>query len=131
MQKWAPVILRFGMGLVMLWFALQQLGSPTAWVGYLPEWTKNLPISQIDFIYINGWFELTFGALLIAGFYTRIVALLLSLHLLGIVFSVGYSPIGVRDFGLTIALFSIFLSGPSDWSLDKFFEKMAKNNTAI
>lgn len=131
MQKWSGIVLRVGIGAIMIWFASQQLNDPSSWVGYLPDWTKSLPISQITFVYLNGWFELTFGALLIAGFYTRIVALFLSLHLLGIVFSVGYEPTGVRDFGLTVALFSIFLYGPSAWSLDEYFAKKEESNPPI
>ncbi len=123
MQKWSPVVLRIGLGLVMIWFALQQLQGPASWVGFLPTWTGSLPISQITFVYLNGWFELTFGILLIAGFYTRIVASLLGLHMLGIVCSVGYGPTGIRDFGLAVALISIFLHGSSSYSLDKVFEK--------
>jgi len=123
MEKWSQIALRVGLGLVMIWFALQQLRDPLPWVSYLPLWTKNMPITQVTFIYLNGWFELTFGILLIAGFYTRIVALLLSLHMLGIVLTIGYNEIGVRDFGLAAALVSIFLYGPSSFSLDKFFSK--------
>lgn len=131
MQKWSPVVLRVGLGLVMLWFSLQQLTSPDGWVSYLPEWTKMLPISQMTFVLLNGWFEITFGILLIKGFYTRIVSLALGLHMLGIVFSVGYNPTGVRDFGIAIGLISIFLNGPSAWSLDEYFKKKESEKITI
>lgn len=123
MEKFSGIVLRIGMGLVMIWFGSQQLMSPTSWFGFLPEWTASLPISQTTFVLLNGWFEIVAGLLLIAGFYTRIVALLLALHLLGIVFSVGYNPTGVRDFGLTIALFSLTLHGETEWSVDKMMNK--------
>ncbi len=126
----APIILRIGLGLVMIWFALEQLNTPAAWVAYLPLWTQDLPISQITFVYLNGWFELTFGILLLVGFYTRIVSLLLALHMFGIVVTVGYNEIGVRDFGLAVALLSIFLHGPSSWSLDEFLGKRHTDGTA-
>ncbi len=128
MQKYSQIVLRIGLGLVMIWFALQQLHSPLGWTSYLPSWTNSLPISQITFVYLNGWFEITFGILLIAGFYTRIVSCLLAIHMFGIVFSVGYNEIGVRDFGLAIALISIFLHGSSDWSLDRFFDRTSRSN---
>jgi uncharacterized membrane protein YphA (DoxX/SURF4 family) len=127
MKNLSSTILRIGLGIVIIYFSLQQLNNPSSWIGYLPDFTKNLPISQITFVYLNGWFELTFGTLLILGFYTRIVAGLLALHLLGIVFSVGYNPTGMRDFGLTIALFSISLYGESMYSLDRYFS--SKENT--
>ncbi len=123
MKNLSSIILRVGLGIVVVWFGTQQLSDPLSWVSYLPSWTNSLPLSQINFIYLNGWFEVCFGILLVAGFYTRIVAGLLALHLLGIVFSLGYNSIAVRDFGLTIALISIFLHGPSEWSLDEFFAK--------
>ncbi len=123
MQNLSGVVLRVGLGIVVIWFGLQQLTDTISWISYLPSWTNNLPLSQMSFIYLNGWFEVCFGILLIVGFYTRIVAGALSLHLLGIVFSLGYNSIAVRDFGLTIALASISLYGPSKWSLDEFFAK--------
>jgi uncharacterized membrane protein YphA (DoxX/SURF4 family) len=123
MQKTSLVVLRLGIGAVMIWFALQQLNDPAAWVSYLPPWTQSLPVSQIGFVYLNGWFEITFGTLMIVGFYTRIVAFFLAIHLLGIVYTLGYNQTGVRDFGLSIALLAISLYGTSAWSLDEYFEK--------
>ena len=113
-------LLRIGIGLVIIYFGLQQVSDSSGWLAYLPSWAKSLPISEINFIHINGYFELIFGALLVLGFYTRIVAFFLSIHLLVIVYTVGYNEIGVRDFGIFVALVSIFLHGPSIWSLDKF-----------
>src|SRR3989338_933735 len=113
-------LLRIGIGLVIIYFGLQQVSNTSAWLAYLPYWAKSLPISEINFIHINGYFELIFGALLVLGFYTRIVAFFLSIHLLVIVYTVGYNEIGVRDFGIFVALVSIFLHGPSIWSVDRF-----------
>lgn len=123
MQKYSSTILRIGLGLVMLWFGSKQLGNPIQWISFLPDFTKNLPISQIALVSLNGWFEVIFGLLLIVGFYTRLVAGFLTIHLLGIVVSVGYTPIGVRDFGLMIGLFSIFLGGVSPFSVDLFLDE--------
>jgi len=123
MKNWAQIVLRIGLGLVVIYFGSQQLMDPVSWVSYLPSWTASLPFGQTSFIYLNGWFELVFGILLIAGFYTRIVSGLLALHLASIVFTIGYNEIGVRDFGLTVALASIALYGPSAWSLDEFFAR--------
>jgi uncharacterized membrane protein YphA (DoxX/SURF4 family) len=123
MKDLSLFILRIGIGAVMIWFALRQLSNPSAWIFYLPSWTQSLPVSQIGFIYLNAWFELTFGGLMIVGFYTRVVAFFLALHLLGIVYTIGYNETGVRDFGLSIALISISLYGTSNWSADNFFEK--------
>ena len=109
------------MALVVLWFGVQQLLNPALWTGYLPAWTGSLPLSAITFVLLNGWLECTLGLLLIAGFYTRAAAFILSLHLYGIALTLGYGAIGVRDFGLATALLSVFFYGKDAWSLDTFF----------
>ena len=123
MKKIAPVVLRAGMALVILWFGIQQLSSPALWTGYLPAWTASLPLSAVTFVLLNGWVECTLGILLAAGFYTRWVALLLSLHLYSITFTLGYGAIGVRDFGLATALLSLFFHGADSLSMDAYFSK--------
>ncbi|MDD5318322.1 MAG: DoxX family membrane protein [Candidatus Pacebacteria bacterium] len=121
MKSFSHILLRISMSLVFLWFGFQQLASPTDWIGFLPTWTVSLPISQIGFVYLNGWFEVVAGLFLLAGFYTRAAALLLGLHLLGIAYTIGYGAIAVRDVGLALATLSVFLYGRDKWSLDKKF----------
>ena len=123
MRNASLLVLRIGMGAVILWFAQRQLSDPSAWIVYLPTWTQSLPVSQIGFVYLNAWFELTFGIVMMIGFYTRTAALLLALHLLGIAYTIGYNATGVRDVGLSIALLAISLYGASHWSADEFFER--------
>ena len=76
-----------------------------------------------DYTTLSRWFELVFGLTLFVGFYTRLSAFLVALHLLDITFTVGYSAIGVKDFGLSISALAVFLSGSDIWSVDKIFEK--------
>ncbi|MEK6856700.1 MAG: hypothetical protein AABX49_01665, partial [Nanoarchaeota archaeon] len=64
-------------------------------------------------------FEVVFGLLLLIGLFTKIVSLILALHLLVISFSLGYNDIAVRDFILSLATFSIFLNGKDKLCLDK------------
>jgi uncharacterized membrane protein YphA (DoxX/SURF4 family) len=113
MRSGSIVVLRVGIGLVIAWFGLQQVSDPSSWISYLPPLADSLPTSQINLIYINGWFEIVFGVLLVTGFYVRLVAFLLAIHLAGIVYTIGYNEIGVRDFGLLVALVAIFLHGPN------------------
>ncbi|MCX6719238.1 MAG: DoxX family protein [Candidatus Taylorbacteria bacterium] len=122
MRNIAPIILRIGISLVIIWFGAQQLLDASLWVSYLPDWAHALPVSQIGLVHINGWFEVLAGLSLLAGFYTRIAAFLIALHLLEITYTVGYGQIGVRDFGLTIALISVFFYGADKWSLDRLFD---------
>lgn len=123
-KKFAPIIVRIGLSLVFLWFGAQQMMEPNAWTGLIPNWiTSVFGISALAFIYFNALFEIIFGLCLLVGFFTRIVALLLALHLLSIMFTVGYNDVGVRDFGLAMATLSIFLFGADDWSFDKVLRK--------
>ena len=122
MKNASIIILRVGIAAVILWFGFQQLFHGTDWIAYLPSWTTSLPISQLGLVYLNGWFEIVFGFMLLLGYYTRLVSALLALHLLDIIFTVGYGATGVRDFGLFIAMASIFFYGTSPFSVDMFFD---------
>lgn len=124
-------ILRIGMALVFLWFGIDQIIEPNAWIGFIPEWVLGMvPLSATVFIYLNAAFEIVFGAALLFGLFTRFVAFLLFLHIADITLTVGFSAIGVRDFGLSVAMFTIFLNGGDFLSLDKFIKAgPAKNKT--
>ena len=123
MKKYAPTVLRIGMSAIILWFGYQQIAYPSQWTGYLPDWLSNLSfIHATTIVYLNGLFEITFGLLLLFGLYVRISALLLALHLFDITYVVGYTAVGVRDLGLSIALLAVFLYGADVLSLDRFFK---------
>lgn len=111
MKKYAPVVLRIGIAILFLWFGFAQVSSPLDWTTFLPKWVSMIPISSINFVYLNAGFEIIFGFLLLLGLFTRVSALLLGLHLLGIAFSLGYNALGVRDFVLAIATLSVFMRG--------------------
>lgn len=121
-KKFSPLVVRIGLSLVFLWFGSQQLLHTEAWTGLIPKSILSISgMSALSFVYFNGIFEIVFSILLILGLFTRLAALLLALHLLNIIFVVGYSDIAVRDFGLAMAGISIFLSGADAWCLDKIF----------
>ena len=118
-SRYAPSLVRMGLSIVFLWFGLHQLFVPDAFVGWLPPFLLSLPIPPSTFLALNGSFETLFGIFLLLGLFTRLTALLLTFHLIGIlIFSVGYNEIGVRDFGLMMATLSVFLSGPDLLCLD-------------
>ncbi len=132
LSSFAPVLLRIGMSLVFFWFSYAQLTNGQMWTSYVPDYAVSLShMSASTLVFANGIFELVFGALLLLGLFTRIAALLLALHMVEIVYSVGYSPIGVRDFGLCIAAFSIFLYGSDKWCLDSVFKKKAEVGQSV
>ncbi|MFA6536720.1 MAG: DoxX family protein [Candidatus Paceibacterota bacterium] len=123
LEKAGPVILRFGLAIVFLWFGFSQLANPTQWTSFLPSFISIAPISAVKFVLLNGWFEIVGAVLLILGTYTRPVALLLALHLFGITFTIGWNALGIRDFGLSIATLVIFLQGAGGFSVDNFKER--------
>ena len=115
---YAPTVVRIGVSLVMLWFGLNQLFDSSSWIGYLPEFALNLPLEATTVVMFNGIFETIFGLALLLGLFTRFVAFILTLHLLGIISTLGYNEIAVRDFGLMLAMFSVFLHGPDKYCLE-------------
>jgi uncharacterized membrane protein YphA (DoxX/SURF4 family) len=117
-KKFAPILLRVGMSLIFLWFGFNQILDTQTWVGWLPTWAYNSPISPGNLILFNGFTEVILGGLMLVGKFTKVVSFLLGLHLLGITFNIGYNDTGIRDFGLTIATFTVFLQGPDKWCLD-------------
>ena len=119
LKKHAPIVVRVGISLVFLWFGFQQLLHPSDWTAWLPSFASILPFKAVTLIFLNGLFEFIFGLLLIIGIYTRFSSALLGLHLMVIIFSVGYNEIGVRDFGLFMALLSVFLNGMDEWCLER------------
>jgi len=122
-SPYAPAVLRVGISLVFLWFAFQQLTNTDAWTGFVPDLAVSLSgLSAETLVLLNGAFEMVAGLALITGFYTRLAAALLSLHMFHIIFVVGYSAISVRDFGIAIAALSIALAEADRWTIDRLLE---------
>jgi uncharacterized membrane protein YphA (DoxX/SURF4 family) len=113
MKIYAPSVLRLAMVAVILWFSLQQFLHNDQYMAYVPDSVVALShLSATVLVFFNAVFELVFGVLLAFGWQTRIVSLLLALHLFDIMYVVGYGQIGARDFGLAVATFVVFMNGP-------------------
>ncbi len=124
MKKYASLILRIGIGGVVLWFSSQQFLHPMMWTRLLPAWTTTMiPLAPVTIIYVNGVFELVTGVMLVIGLYTRIVALLLALHMYDIAYTLGYGAVAVRDVGLATASLSLFFDEFGEYSVDGYLEK--------
>ena len=117
-SNYSPNILRIGVSLVFLWFGINQVLDPNYFTSYLPDFILNFS-NPVNFVIFNGIFEVIFGILLLLGLFTRLVSIILTLHLLGIIFSLGYNEISVRDFGLMVSSFVVFLNGKDSWCLDR------------
>jgi len=118
-EEYGPIVLRISLSLVFLWFGLTSVFNSDALIGYLPEFTYSLPISLQNIMLLNGIFEIVLGTLLIAGLFTRVVSFVLFLHVLSIMFSLGYNDVAVRDFGIALATLAVFFNGVDNWSLDR------------
>lgn len=115
-------LLRISLALVFLYFGISQLTNQTYWIGFVPTFlTTILPATKI--VFLNGILEVILGTFLLIGLYTRISSLILSLHLAAITLSIGFEPTGIRDFGLTIATLTIFLSNVDQYTLDYKLKK--------
>ena len=118
-ENTSKAILRIGLSLVFLYFGIQQVLHTSQWTGFVPEFATKFFLSAGNIIMLNATLEIVLGIFLIAGIYTRASALILSIHLFMIALSIGFVPIGVRDFGLSIATFVIFLNGADKFCFDK------------
>jgi uncharacterized membrane protein YphA (DoxX/SURF4 family) len=114
-QQYSSFILRLGLAFVVLWFSINQFMNPDAWVGLVPNFITFDPIYAI---YLNATFEILLGVMLLIGFHTQLFAVLFAIHLVPIIFSLGYGPTSVRDFGLMIASLSLAFSGSRFLSID-------------
>ena len=123
LNTYALPLLRAGLVLLFLWFGLSQVSAPGDWLAWVPEWTRAFGVSASTIVLLNGAFEVVLGALLAVGFYTRVAALLLSVHLLLIAYEVGYNDVGVRDLSLAVATLSLALFGPDQYTIDKRMDR--------
>ncbi len=116
-EAYGHLILRVSLALVFLWFGINQLYDPFAWTGLVPQFFTQFILAK-SLVIANGCVEIILSLFLISGTYTRIVSILLGLHLLGIAVSLGYSAIAVRDFGLSLATLSIAFFEPDRFTVD-------------
>lgn len=121
-------LLRIALSLVFFYFGYSQIAHPDFWVGFIPDFVLGFGLSANNFVVFNGMMELVLGLFLLLGIYTRFASLILSLHLFGIAGSIGFSPTGIRDFGLAFATLAVFLFGPDKWSLDRKWASSKKDS---
>ncbi len=121
------IILRVSLALVFLYFGIMQIRDPGAWSGFVPDRFHISGISANNIVIFNGFMEIVLGTFLIVGLYVRFAALVMSLHLFGIAFSIGFSPLGIRDFGLAFATLALFFIGVDRYTVDNKFAKKKSN----
>ena len=122
-KKCAPIFLRISLSALFLWFGYTSIFNYQKFLGYVPSFAYQIPLSLREILFINGIFEIALGIFLLVGFYTRISALLLSLHTLAIAYSLGYNDVAIRDVAIALATFSVFIRGDDEWCLDRKLKK--------
>jgi len=118
-KSYGTPVARIGIALVFLIFGIDQFIRPGAWFSYIPSGVLNYGITEGSFILFNGLFDTLIGLFLLIGFFTRTASILAVLHLAGIIISMGYNDIAVRDFGLLIVALSVFLNGADKLCFDR------------
>ncbi len=126
-KSFAPVILRISMALVFLYFGFSQTIAPDDWISFVPEFVVPSFMTSNNLVMLNALFEITLGFFMISGLYTRFSSFLLALHLFGITLSIGFNPLGIRDFGLAFATLVVSLNGPDNYCLDNKYLNFYRN----
>jgi cytochrome c peroxidase len=118
----AALILRVGLGAVLVIFGVEKLSDPGTWVVFVPTWIVERlgggGIALDRLLRFQGVFELTLGVQLIAGIATRVAAMAAALLLLAICGLLGFNPLAVRDGGLVAASVALLTLGPGRYSAD-------------
>ena len=117
--KWGIFVLRVGLSILFLWFGFSQFLDQSSWLSWVPAWATSISgLEPKMIVLLNGGFEIAMGVLLALGLYTHTAATLLALHLAVLVFEIGLTPIGMRDFAIMMSTFALALIGPDHYSLD-------------
>ena len=105
-------ILRLGLAIVFLYFAISQILDQSRWIYLVPDRFFNFYINEIlksKLVFVNGIFDVIIALSLLSGTFLKIFSILGFFHLVSItIFSLGFEPSGIRDLGLAFAMLSLF-----------------------
>lgn len=108
----ATLLIRLGVGGVMLLFGISQIKSPEKWLKYMPSLIRFLmPIKPESFMRIHSLGNLGLGLLLITGLLQPLsigLALAWWIWVLPFAFSYDYT-VGLRDFAIIMALAALLV----------------------
>lgn len=111
-KQLAKYVLIASLIFVFAWFGIDKLRDPLFWSTYLPVWMDGLfGIPSDTWIIGIGFFELLLAALLLIPLrrVRQVAAALIVLHLIGIVWQVGFDDVGIRDIGLLMSAIALFV----------------------
>lgn len=91
------------LGIVLIWFGLNEISSPDKWVFYVPDFLSEMESVNL-LVQAHGIILLISGFALIFNFKRRVVAMVVALMLLGIIVTLfrngGVDATLIRDIGL-------------------------------
>ena len=108
----APLLLIAGLAFVFGYFGIDKLVHPEFWLGWIPLWMEGLlGVSRNTWLILIALFEIVLALLLLIPIRTvrKVGALLVALHLVGIMTQVGWNDIAVRDIGLLMSTLALML----------------------
>ncbi len=109
--KLAKYSLVIALAFVFLVFGIGKFTTPLAWIGFLPAWMDGLMgFSKNIWLQIIAVSEIAMAILItIPNHYVRKTgAVLIVLHLLAVLWQVGWNDIAVRDTGLLLSGIGLF-----------------------
>ena len=126
-EKYTFLLIRAALGLVFLIFGIDKFFNSVYWASWIPETLLNLiPFSVGMFISLLGIIEVILGLFLLIGFFIRITSIFIILHLVGVIFSIGYSDTAVRDFALLLIAISLLFVSEHPLSIDTHLKNKKK-----
>lgn len=117
------ILLRVGLGVVILLAGLHKLVDPGAWGTYLaPAFAERWPVSVEFSMLLFGVSELPFGLALIVGAYTTLSAAVVAVSMLGVLVDLGILwlqtgaglDVAVRDLGLFVLASGVAVRSASE-----------------
>jgi len=104
--------LKLGLAGVFLWFGIDKFVHPAYWLSaWVPGWFQiflaKFNLSGLQFVYINGIFEMLVGLSLLANIFTKFFAAVGIIFLAVLMFEYGLTETTIRNIGLAGALFAI------------------------
>ena len=111
-KRVATYVLIGSLVFVFGWFGIDKFRDPYFWSTYLPDWMEGLMnIPGTSWVVVIGLFELLLALLLLIPIrrLRRVAVTLMILHLIGILWQVGWNDIGVRDIGLAMSAAALLI----------------------
>lgn len=125
---WSHLFMSWGVGIVFLWIGINIVMHPGNWLGYVPEHVP-LGLSREHALLLNGILDIGVGVLLMMRWWQKLVALIATLHLAGILLFNGIDAVLIRDVGLLGASLAL-LTWPTHYKKHKWWKVWQRGSSA-